>query len=161
MSKAPQPKKSQGTSRAAAAPLRRRETRLSRSRTLLLGALVLAAALLPYLRTVRYDFVWDDRVLVGPHLDVRGPADVVRLWGTPFDTYLRDSALQRTYFRPLVLYSLAADRALFGDRPGGYHAMNVAWYALACLFLWLFAWEITGRPAAAAAGAILFALHPT
>ncbi|HEY7727138.1 MAG TPA: tetratricopeptide repeat protein [Candidatus Eisenbacteria bacterium] len=122
---------------------------------------MLSAAVLPYLPTIRYDFVWDDKVVVGPHLDIRGPADIARLWGTPYDTFLRDPVLQRTYFRPLVLYSLSVDRALFGERAGGYHAMNVAWYAAGCLFLWLFAWEISGRPVAATAGGVLFALHPT
>ena len=33
-------------------------------------------------------------------------------------------------------------------------------YALACLFLWVAAWQLSERPAAAAAGAVLFALHP-
>lgn len=117
--------------------------------------------MLPYLRTTGYGFVWDDEVIIGPQIDIHGPADVARLWNTPFDTYLRDAPLQRTYFRPSVLYSLAADRALFSDRPAGYHAVNLLWNALACLFLWLFAWELTGRPVAAAAGSILFALHPT
>jgi hypothetical protein len=139
----------------------RGEPRVSRGRGLLLGGIVLAAALFPYLRTVGYDFVWDDRVLVGPHLGIHGPADIARLWSTPFDTYLRDPALHRTYFRPAVVYSLSADRALFDDRPGGYHAANLVWYGAACLFLWLFTWELTGRPVAAAAGAVLFALHPT
>jgi tetratricopeptide (TPR) repeat protein len=129
-------------------------------RGLLLGAVVLLCAVLPYLQTTRYEFVWDDRVLVGPHLDVRGIADVGRLWRTPFDSLLRESAHQRSYFRPVVLYSLAADRALHGDRPAGYHAGNIAWYALAALLLWLFLRDLTGRPLAATAGAILFALHP-
>lgn len=160
MPKPPQPKKSQGTS-AAAASRGRRPAGIAPTRALLLGAIVLAAALVPYLRTVRYGFVWDDKLVVGSHLDVHGPADLERLWATPFDLYLRDAALQRTYFRPVVLTTLAADRAVFGDRPGGYHAMNLAWYAVACLFLWLFAWEVSGRPVPAAVGAALFALHPT
>jgi Flp pilus assembly protein TadD len=160
MPKAPQAKKSQRAS-AAGGPRGPAPGRTGRSRALLLSAVVLAAALIPYLPTLRYDFVWDDKLVVGRHLDVNGPADLERLWSTPFDTYLRDSALQRTYFRPVVLFTLAADRAFFGDRPGGYHAMNVAWNAIACLFLWILAWELSGRPVAAAVGTALFALHPT
>jgi tetratricopeptide (TPR) repeat protein len=128
---------------------------------MLLGAIVLACALIPYLPALRYDFVWDDRVMIGPSLDLKSPSDVARIWRIPFDSLLRDSVLQRTYFRPAALYSLAADRAAYHEHSAGFHATNLAWYALAVLFLWLTAWELTGRPLAATAGAALYALHPT
>ena len=130
-------------------------------RTWALGAIVALAALLPHARSIGYDFVWDDRYLAGAHLDIHGPADVARLWSTPFDVYLQTQTSQHTYFRPATVYSLALDRALWRDDPRGYHAQNLVWYVLACLVLWLLAWEISGRPLAATAGAVLFALHPT
>jgi protein O-mannosyl-transferase len=129
--------------------------------TLALALIVLAAAVFPYVPTLRYGFVWDDPYVIGSHLDLSGPGDVVRIWKTPFDILLKDEAMTRTYFRPVSLYSFAVDRALGGDDPRGYHAQNLFWHAAACLFLWLLAWEISGRPVAAAAGAVLFALHPT
>jgi Flp pilus assembly protein TadD len=130
-------------------------------RVWVLGAVVALAALLPHVRSIGYDFVWDDRYLVGEHLDIHGPADLARLWSTPFDVYLQTQTSQHTYFRPATVYSLALDRALWKDDPRGYHAQNLIWYVLACLALWLLAWEISGRPLAATAGAVLFALHPT
>jgi len=126
-----------------------------------LALLVLASAVLPYARTVGFEFVWDDAFLIGKHLDVKGPGDLVRIWNLPFDTFLKDEAIGRTYFRPAVFYTLAIDRALWGEHAGGFHATNVLLYAAACLFLWLFAWELSGMPVAAALGTILFALHPT
>ena len=132
-----------------------------RWRAWVLGAVVALAALLPHARSIGYDFVWDDRYLVGSHLDIHGPADLARLWSTPFDVYLQTQTSQHTYFRPATVYSLALDRALSKDDPRGYHAQNLVWYVLACLALWLLAWEISGRPLAATAGAVLFALHPT
>ena len=128
---------------------------------LLLGAAVLAAALAPNWKSIGYEFVWDDPYVIGPHLDVKGWPDVARLWNTPFDLLLKDEGFQRTYFRPATLFSLALDRATSKESPRGFHAQNLFWYAAACLFLWLLAWEISGRPLAAAAGTVLFALHPT
>ncbi|HET9951687.1 MAG TPA: tetratricopeptide repeat protein [Candidatus Eisenbacteria bacterium] len=126
-----------------------------------LALLVVASAVLPYARTVGYEFVWDDPFVIGKHLDVTGPGDLVRIWNLPFDSLLKEEAVGRTYFRPAVLYSLALDRAFYGEQAGGFHATNVALYAAACFFLWLFAWQLSGMPVAAALGAILFALHPT
>ncbi|HEY6572430.1 MAG TPA: hypothetical protein VI198_03855, partial [Candidatus Eisenbacteria bacterium] len=134
---------------------------MSRRLLVLLALLVLAAAVLPYARTLDYQFVWDDTFIIGPQLDVKGPPDVVRLWTTPFDVFLKDEALTRTYFRPAVLYSLALDRAYSGENPRGFHLTNLLFYAAACFFLWLFAWQLSGRPVAAALGAALYALHPT
>jgi len=127
----------------------------------LLALLVLAAAVVPYARTLDYQFVWDDTFVIGPQLDVRAPSDLARLWKLPFDQFLKDEAMTRNYFRPAVLYTLALDRAVSGENPRGFHLTNVTLYAAACFFLWLFAWEISGRPIAAAVGTVLYALHPT
>src|SRR5882672_8650816 len=126
----------------------------------LLAAAVLLAAVLPHLKSLDYGFVWDDQVMIGPQLALQGPADLVRLWNTPFDTLLRDPLLHNTYFRPVSILSLAADRALYGSGASGFHLTNLACYALACLFLWLFAWELSGQPWLAAAGTCVYALHP-
>jgi tetratricopeptide (TPR) repeat protein len=134
--------------------------RPSRGTTLLLLALVLAAAVGPNLSSLRFEFVWDDTVLLGPKLDVKSGADLLRIWETPFDSFLNDRGPAR-YFRPAVLTSLALDRALWGENPRGYHAQNLVWYALCCVLLWLLAWEISGAPLAATACAVLYALHPT
>jgi tetratricopeptide (TPR) repeat protein len=129
-------------------------------RAVLLGALILLAATAPYARSLHFGFVWDDPYVIGPHLDVRGWEDVARIWSTPFDNLLQDVKLKRTYFRPAVLLSLGLDRGAWGENPRGYHRTNAILYAMACVFLWLFAWEISGRPLAATAGTLLFALHP-
>src|SRR2546425_1861432 len=127
----------------------------------LLAAIVLLAACLPYWQSLDYQFVWDDTSIIGTKLDVHGPRDLSRIWSTPFDSFLGDPMRQPNYFRPVVLLTLASDRALSGDAPAGYHFTNVVWYAIGCVLLWLFAWELSGRPLAATAGAVTFALHPT
>ncbi len=126
----------------------------------LLAALLVAAALVPYARTLDYEFVWDDAYVIGPVLDVHGPADLGRLWALPFDQLLKDEVMTRNYFRPAVLYSLALDRAWSGENPRGFHLTNIVLYAATCVFLWLFAWQLSGRPLASWLGAVIFALHP-
>src|SRR5688500_6058534 len=79
-----------------------------------LAAVVLAAAILPYARTLDFDFVWDDHFTVGRHLEVRGPSDVGRIWSLPFDSLLNDVSLKRTYFRPATLYSLRSEERRVG-----------------------------------------------
>lgn len=149
-----QSKKAQGSPRLAPA-------RLPAWFAVALAALVILAALVPTWKSVGYDFVWDDPFLIGPQLAVHGWDGIVKLWNQPFDLRLKDEAVGRTYFRPLTLFSFALDWATSGDNPRGYHAQNLFWYALGCVFLWLLAWEISGRPLASTAGAVLFALHPT
>jgi tetratricopeptide (TPR) repeat protein len=132
----------------------------SRARTVALALLVVLAAAVPYARTLDFGFVWDDHFVIGKHLEIHGWSDLVRIWSIPFDTLLHDEKLRRTYFRPATLYSLAVDDALSPGNPRLFHATNVVLYAAGCLFLWLAAWELSGRPLASAAGAVLYALHP-
>src|SRR5258705_12332456 len=74
----------------------------------LLAALVFLAAALPYWRSLRYDFVWDDVAIVDPKLDVRGPGDLPRVWSTPSHSFLGAPMPQPTYFRPHVLLTPAS-----------------------------------------------------
>jgi tetratricopeptide (TPR) repeat protein len=127
----------------------------------ILAGIVLLAALLPHLRSLGYGFVWDDQVMIGPQLDLGGLGDLARLWGTPFDSLLRDPLLHNTYFRPVSILSLAVDRAVYASSPEGFHLTNLILYGAGCIFLWLFAWELSGQPVLAAAGTCVFALHPT
>ncbi len=162
MAKKPQTKKGQANPGARAPSARGGPVRLpGRLRVFLLGALVVLAATLPYAPSIRYEFVWDDLHVIGPHLDVRGPGDIARIWALPFDEFLKNETTERTYYRPTTLLSLAWDRTTSGENPAGFHRTNVVLHAIVCLFLWLFAWEVSGRPAAAAAGTVLYAFHPT
>lgn len=126
----------------------------------LLAAIVLCSALGPSWKSLGYDFVWDDPFLIGPQLAIDGWDGVARLWNQPFDVQLKEESLPRTFFRPATLFSFAFDWAASGESPRGYHAQNLFWYALACFFLWLLAWEISGHLLAATAGTVLYALHP-
>src|SRR5512147_224213 len=131
MAKKPQTKKGQANPGARAAsprgaPAQDGPARLpGRLRALLLGALVVLAATLPYAPSIRYEFVWDDLHVIGAHLDVRGAGDIARIWALPFDEFLKNETTERTYYRPTTLLSLAWDRATSGENPAGFHRTNV------------------------------------
>ncbi|MCP4804903.1 MAG: hypothetical protein GY913_02400 [Proteobacteria bacterium] len=64
------------------------------------------------------------------------------------------------FYRPLMLVGLALDRALFGLEPSGYHLHSVAWLLLGVGLLLAWFRQLELPPAAAIAGAALYALHP-
>ncbi|MHC4924769.1 MAG: glycosyltransferase family 39 protein, partial [Planctomycetota bacterium] len=62
---------------------------------------------------------------------------------------------------PLYALSTAMDNLLFGaESPGAYHLHSLAWHCLNVLLVWLLARRLGLGPTGAAAGALLFGLHP-
>jgi protein O-mannosyl-transferase len=104
-------------------------------------------------------FSWDDEALI---VDNQVTGDLANwkqfftrdLWSTT-----RLSELKSGYYRPLMLLSLALDRALFGLSATAAHVHSLMWHlgAVAALYGVLLRLAV---PATALAGATLFALHP-
>ena len=105
-------------------------------------------------------FVWDDSALVadnrltGDLLGNLGEILTADLWHT-----LRLGSADSGYYRPLMLLSLAVDRALFGLDPAAHHAHSILWHLLCVLALWGLLRKLV-PPMPALIGAALFALHP-
>jgi len=121
-----------------------------------LGALVLIA-LGPSLAA---GFVWDDGPLILENPAVKNPRFVGKLLTSSFwETGDRDDRF-RSFFRPLVSLSFAADYALWGPRPRGFHATNLLLH-FGCVWL-VYRIAVGQRIArgAAFAAAGLFAVHP-
>ncbi len=121
-----------------------------RSRSLLLGgtAIVLATFAV-YLPAMKAGFIWDDDVYItaNPHLD--DAAGLRRIW-------LRPGATNQYY--PLTFTTLWAERHLFGDRPAGYHLVNIALHTACALLFWALLRRLA-IPGAWLAAAV-FAVHP-
>jgi protein O-mannosyl-transferase len=147
-----------GTTRAARRPLDRRPSR----RALVAGLVIAAIAIGVYLNALDNPFVYDDFFTVT---------------GNPSITSVADPRWTLVYmpFRPVVNVSYAADRALWGYRPFGYHLTSVLLHALVSVLLFAFLRRLlagarrrAGQPLdatggdtwAAFAGAALFAVHP-
>lgn len=123
------------------------------------GAAVFLAALLLFLPTLGHDFVWDDLSILLPN---QALGDWSRLGEVLTSDFFRESDARGPfdYWRPLVVLSHMVERSLFGDRPAGYHAVNVLLHAAASLLVFLLGLRALGRPAAALAAGLLFAVHP-
>ena len=129
---------------------------------LALGSLLLAAALI-YGKSLQFGFTnWDDTKLIVDNPGIRS------LSGDSLSTMF--SLQKGRTFQPIRELSYALDYAMWGLRPGPYHAVNVLLHALgSCLlFLWfarvipafLPSWHRAQTRLAAWFGAMLFAVHP-
>lgn len=63
-------------------------------------------------------------------------------------------------YHPLSLLSFMLDHALFGDRPMGYHAVNLAVHLLVVVLVFTLLLRMTGDPWRSVLAAALFAIHP-
>ncbi|NMC69166.1 MAG: tetratricopeptide repeat protein [Myxococcales bacterium] len=96
---------------------------------------------------------WDDDRLAYENPLVGPPylANTARMFG----------AIQNEAWQPLHTASYQIDHALWGLHPFGSHLFNLALYALGACLLLVFLRRLGAPVVAAAAGVLLFALHPS
>jgi hypothetical protein len=104
------------------------------------AAAIVALAAACYGNTLANDFVWDDR------LTAVAPADPTKRTGA--------------YYRPVVMLSFAVDRAVWGERPAGFHLTNLLAHAGVGWLVGAFAQALGAVPGAALAASLLFVAHP-
>jgi 4-amino-4-deoxy-L-arabinose transferase-like glycosyltransferase len=122
-----------------------------------LGPPAVVAAVLPYLHTLGFAFVFDDhgqivgspRVQSWSHLPGYFTGDV---WRSPV-------GFPGNYYRPLFLLWFLVNYTVFDAWPPGWHLTSVLAHALASVLVWLTARRLAGPQAGLIAG-VLFALHP-
>lgn len=114
---------------------------------LALGLVVLAT--LAHGRSVMNQFIWDDDFYVTDNKTLRSLDGLRQIWLEPTAT---------PQYYPLVHTTYWIEYRLWGLRPAGYHAVNVALHAAASVALWQVL-TVLAVPAAWWAAA-LFAVHP-
>ncbi|HWP66375.1 MAG TPA: tetratricopeptide repeat protein [Candidatus Limnocylindria bacterium] len=120
----------------------------SRLGALLAGLLATAT----FAGTARYGFVYDDRPVVEANPAAHDPTDWRAILLTP--------SWGGAAYRPLTVWTFAANHALHGPWPGGYHLTNVALHAGAAALVVVVAARLGAPLAAATIAGVLFAVHP-
>lgn len=120
------------------------------------AALIVVALIVAYSPAMRGGFIWDDDAHVTKP-ELRSAQGLYRIW---FEV----GATQQYY--PLLHTAFWIQHKLWGDRPMGYHLVNLAWHATASMLVLVIvrrllrakgvAWADSGAVLTAA----VFALHP-
>src|SRR6267378_2205264 len=120
-------------------------------------AAVALLAVAPYVRTLSFEFVFDDLHLVVNNAFLR------EAW-SPFTAFARHfwhgTPFGPAYYRPIVTASLALNGQLLGWGPAGFHLVNVLLHAANSALLLLLARRVGCSGWTAFGMAALFAVHP-
>jgi Flp pilus assembly protein TadD len=121
--------------------------------------LIVAAAFVVYGVTLTYPFVWDDGFLIIENRYLSDWSEIGENLSGDFFRKTRD-AVRIGYWRPVITISYMIDRAIFDDRPWGFHLANVIMHALASCLVFGVARRLRLPETAALGAALLFAVHP-
>src|SRR5437867_1341358 len=129
---------------------------MGRTRWLQCAAVAVLAAGL-HLRTIGFDFVFDDLHLIVHNAYLREPWSALTCFGHDF---WHGTPFGAAYYRPVVISSLALNGRVLGWGPAGFHLVNVLLHAANAVLLLILAWRL-GMPSRVAFwAAALFCVHP-
>jgi len=114
-------------------------------------------SILPYLNTVKNDFVWDDSSLITNNKWIKSLSNIYKFF-TDYSTASNDK-LNKIY-RPITTLSYAIDFQLYGLNPSWYHFVNVILHFFVCFSLFLFIKYVFSNKSIAILTSLLFAVHP-
>ncbi|HEX2924126.1 MAG TPA: tetratricopeptide repeat protein [Chloroflexota bacterium] len=125
--------------------------------------LIVAAAVLGYAPSLRFEFVLDDHAFARSPIGwslASAPQAFCREF-VPKSTAENPVNTLLAYYRPLVVVSYQADSSLLGSGPLGYHATNLLLHVIASLLLFLIALRLTANVAASGIAGTAFAVWPS
>lgn len=121
--------------------------------------------ILVFLPTLGNQFAYDDIPLVASNPNIRDPGNWHAIWLSDWWNFPRDDGSpaqpgRDRLYRPLTLFTFALNYAVGGLNPVGFHLVNVALHAIATMLVWNLARRWFDGAIAAAAAALVFAVHP-
>src|SRR5262245_53760672 len=114
-------------------------------------------AIAVYASTLGHGFAYDDPRVITDNPAIRDLADWRRIFTTP--SWFMDGT-STIAFRPLTTWTFAANYAVHGLAPWGYHAVNLALHAVVSALVVMVAAAIGAPVAVAGLAGLLFAVHP-
>ena len=115
-------------------------------------------AILLYLPTLRYEFVFDDRGVILENPLLLDLADLPSLFAAP---YWNTPRVSDRLYRPVTSATFALDRVLAGGfSPALSHGINAMLHGLATWLVTLLALSVLGAPLPACLAGLMFAAHP-
>ncbi len=106
--------------------------------------------------TLRYDFVFDDTLVILKDPMVIGTSSLRGV----FNQQVQVIDVVLPYYRPVISLLYRLDWILWGENPAGYRLTNLLWHLLATFLVYRVALLTTGRSLAAWAAAMLFGVLP-
>jgi Flp pilus assembly protein TadD len=134
--------------------------RAGKARTAIYLGILVVLAVVPYLNSLRNDFVYDDfyQVLGNPYL--RDFHHLREIFTSSVWSFMGDFRGSTNYYRPLMSLGYLACYQLCGPRALGFHAANLLANLGVVLLIFLVTRRLFGSAGVALASACVFALHP-
>lgn len=124
-----------------------------------LEAIVFFAAIVAFLATTGFQFVYDDRAQVLNNPEITSWHRVLSYFGSDvWASY--DPTRPQNYYRPLFFVWFRLNYLFFKLQPAGWHVAAVLLHATASLLAFRFAARLIGDRFTAAIAALFFAVHP-
>jgi protein O-mannosyl-transferase len=113
-----------------------------------------------YLRTIPFDYVYDDSSLILTNPWMESWKQIPTFFTHSFWAFLEIPRII-DYYRPLVMVVFTTIYHLLGPAPGWFHLVAASMHVLATYLVYRLACEPTGDRTLAAIAAGIFGLHPT
>jgi tetratricopeptide (TPR) repeat protein len=121
--------------------------------------LIAAVAILIFVRSLPYAFVYDDELQVLENPWIRDWSQVLRFFSTHVWAFARTQTISN-YYRPLHMVTYAVAYSIGGLKPHVFHLINILIHALCSVTVVLIGFRLSRNRYAGAAAGLLFALHP-
>lgn len=125
----------------------------------ILPALIAAATFLLYSGSLRFQFVYDDRMVILDNPLILSWHYLGKLFTSNVWAF-EGAGFPANYWRPLFMVWLVINHSLFGFNAVGWHAAAVLCHVGVSLLVYKLARRLVGDPVTAALAALIFAVHP-
>ena len=120
-------------------------------------ALIIIAGVIVYANSINGQFIWDDELLIKDNIYIKS-------WSNLWKVLTRDIGAgygsEYGFYRPVLMFTLMVDYALWGLKVQGYHISTIIFHILATLSIYWFLMILYKNRLMAFIAAMLFVVHP-